>query len=466
MNLVPDSLAARLTLWNTAVILGFFAVAFPLLYVYVELALRGEMDGDLIEDIDHYRQLMRDQGEAAVRAEMARELASDQPGKVFFRLLAADGSERFAGGVDARATVPPRLAVSVERVANDSPLLTTVEREGAAEETRAFRVVTDQIGPALFAQIGESMQEIEALKDLLLDAFGLLYLTSVPLSALLGWLLARHGLRDIHKVRRAAEDIAGGNLERRVEVGNPGSEIRRLAASFNGMVDRVQALIAGMREMTDNIAHDMKGPLARIRTHCELALANGRGLDDFRSAAADTIEETERLHQMLDATLALAEAEARVGGEGREPIPLLAVAAEACELFEPLADAKGIDLRLAPSPAVQIAGRLPEIQRLLANLIDNAIKYTPAPGTVEVWVDARTGVAELGVRDTGPGIPRQDRERIFQRFYRGEKSRSSPGFGLGLSFCRAVARGHGGELSVDAHAGGGSVFTLTLPVLA
>jgi signal transduction histidine kinase len=297
----------------------------------------------------------------------------------------------------------------------------------------------------------------------LLKLLAATFFVVIALAAPVGWFMTRQALRGVDEVSRAAADIANGALDRKVSVRAQGAEIERLVATFNRMVDRIRALITGMREMTDNIAHDMRSPLARIRANAESALSRAESIVDYRASAADTLEECDRLLQMINTTLDVAEAESGAAEITREAVDVAEVVSDACELFEPLAEEKGIQLSSRLAPDCRVQGNRQYLQRMLANLLDNALKYTPPLGKVDVGVASAEDVVSICVRDTGIGISEADQAHVFERFFRCDHSRSQPGFGLGLTFARAVTRAHGGELAVASSLGQGSAFTATLP---
>lgn len=242
-----------------------------------------------------------------------------------------------------------------------------------------------------------------------------------------------------------------------------GDEIQQLADTFNAMLDRIRDLIAEMREMTDNIAHDMRSPLARIRAISEVAVSSASTSDDHKQAASTTIEECDRLLQMINATLDVAEAEAGTAAADVQTVDISELARDACELFEPVAEEKEIELTCELDSGCSIRGNVQNLQRMLANLLDNALKYTPPKGRVGINLGCEDDSIRVAVADTGIGIPAVDQARIFERFFRCDQSRTESGCGMGLSFSQAVARAHGGDISVNSEPGNGTTFTITFP---
>jgi signal transduction histidine kinase len=254
-----------------------------------------------------------------------------------------------------------------------------------------------------------------------------------------------------------------GNLSDRVPLGGSGDEFDQLAANLNRMLDQIERLMTAMREVTDDVAHDLKTPLARLRARLELALigpADGAATGDAIRAA---IDEADRLLATFNALLGIAEAEA--GGRGRmDVVDLSEVARTAVEFYEPVAEERGFSLALEAEPGIMVRGDRHLLSQALANLIDNALKYAGG-GEVSIRVLRRDGRAAVEVADRGPGIAAADRETVFDRFVRLEPSRSTPGNGLGLSLVRAVARRHAGTATLAGNHPGLRVV-LEFPALA
>jgi signal transduction histidine kinase len=268
----------------------------------------------------------------------------------------------------------------------------------------------------------------------------------------------------VEAVTRTARKISEGSLQERVPVKATDDEIDQLATTFNQMLDRIQVLVTEIKEMNDNIAHDLRTPIARIRGLAEVTLTTGKSPADFEPMAASTIEECDRLLDMINTMLTISKTEAGVEKVSRDELDITALIHNACELFEPLAEEKNVALSCQAPEKTIISGDARMLQRMLANILDNAVRYTPCGGEVEVSLAANEqNETIIFVRDSGIGIAEADLPHVFERFYRCDRSRAQPGTGLGLSLARAIARAHGGDITVTSSLDQGSTFTITLP---
>jgi signal transduction histidine kinase len=264
-----------------------------------------------------------------------------------------------------------------------------------------------------------------------------------------GALLGRNMLRRLDIINRTSGEIIAGDLTQRVPLTGSGDEFDVLSENLNRMLDRIERLMKGLREVTDSVAHDLRTPLTRLRNRLEESAArlsaNGAQAGEIERAIA----ETDQLIGTFNALLLIAETDAGTTRAAMSALDLGGVAADVVELYEPLADERNVALTFMPEPHVTIEGNRSLIAQALANLVDNAIKYTPAGGKVRIRAAVTGEGVELSVADSGPGIPAADRPRVTERFVRLEASRNSPGTGLGLSLVAAVAHFHHAELVLE-----------------
>jgi signal transduction histidine kinase len=263
-------------------------------------------------------------------------------------------------------------------------------------------------------------------------------------------------LSRIDAMTETAHKIMAGDLAGRLPVAGTGDELDRLADNVNAMLERIEALMRGLKEVSDNIAHDLKTPLTRLRNRCEQVLRGPAGDSDYRAALESTIAESDDLIRTFDALLMIARAESGHARDNMSEFDAAEIARDVGELYEPLADEKGLALKVDAPVAAPVRGNRELVSQALANLVDNAIKYARpdgglngAPADIILKAGNEGERIKLSVADRGPGIPKADRGRVVERFVRLEQARSEPGSGLGLSLAAAVARLHGGELRLE-----------------
>ncbi len=328
-----------------------------------------------------------------------------------------------------------------------------------------LEVASARLPDGTLFQIGKSTRG----RDELLRRFrslALLLLGAIVMAGLAGGrMLTWSTLRPLRDLGRTVESILlTGRTHARVPVPPTRDELAELGILINRMLDRIEGLIAGMRGSLDNVAHDLRTPVTRLRATAETALRESRSTDEYREALADCLEEADRVMTMLDAVMDIAEAETGAMRLKIEQIDLTAVAREAVDLYSDLAEDKKIAIEVAASGPLPVNADRARLTQALANLLDNAVKYTPSGGQVRVVVaggTAREVVVE--VSDTGVGIPADELPRIWDRLFRGDRSRSERGLGLGLSLVRAIVEAHSGRVEVRSRPGEGSTFTIHLP---
>ena len=332
-------------------------------------------------------------------------------------------------------------------------------------------VKVSQLSGGFRILVGRDLEERRRLFGIVAKAAQWSVLIVVVLGLGGGIFVGRRVLRRIDAMTGTTQRIMAGDLSGRLPVGRSGDEIDRLAENLNAMLERIEALMAGLKEVSDNIAHDLKTPLTRLRNRAEEALAKSSNEGEYRAALERTIDESDGLIRTFNALLMIARAESGQARDNMTDFDAAEVAHGIHELYEPLAEDKGLTLEVAADPAT-IHGNRELISQALANLVENAIKYgqpvAPRPDggvkSPDILIEAhREGDnVLLSVTDHGPGIPEADRERAVERFVRLEASRTQPGSGLGLSLASAVATLHGGDLRL-ADSQPGLRVTLVIP---
>jgi signal transduction histidine kinase len=445
--------------------LALFSAASILAIAYIYWNTTVLLSQQLSQTIDAELKGLAEQYRAGGLQQLVRTVAerSGTPGNSLY--LVADGEgRRLAGNLSA---VTPDLWNSL------GPVEFVYRRPapGGVENRLAFANVF-RLPSGYRLIVGRDIEDRRELARLVRSAM----LWGLGVMALFGigggYWVSRKLLTRIDALAATTRTIMEGDLGRRLPVTGSGDELDRLSESLNLMLSRIEQLMAGLREVSDNIAHDLKTPLNRLRNRVEGALREPYGEPVYREALERTIEEADGLIKTFNALLSIARIEAGAGGDNRESLDVSALLRDVAELYEPVAEERGLELKTHAESPVLIRADRQLIGQAIANLIDNAIKYGTAEigkgksgARPEVTVSAKSkgALAEIVVTDRGPGVPLIDRERVLDRFVRLEASRSEPGSGLGLSLVAAVARLHGGSLRLEDNEPGLRVI-LALPI--
>jgi heavy metal sensor kinase len=457
-----NTLAFRLTLWYAGIFTVSSCIAFLLFYMLITSFIRDRTDQELLGQVRRFATVLASEGVDEVAQAAVIEAQAAGVRKVFFRLLTPNGVAFSSSNMAYWQDIGIEGNAIQEVLRGTSPVFETIAIPNRRD---TVRILYARLSPAIIVQVGQAMESYSRFLDAFKGIFIGTMLFLIVVAAGVGWFMAKQAVSGVEAVTRTARMISGGALEKRVPVKTRGDEIDQLATTFNQMLDRIQRLLTELKEMTDNIAHDLKSPLTRMRGAAEVTLITGKSLGEYEAMAASTVEECDRLLDMINTMLLISKTEAGVDKLSMEKIDLAPLVRHACELFRPSAEDKEIALHYEAPEKMQLTGDSRMIQRMLANLLDNAVKYTPPGGRVDVSVfgnDARQVV--IYVKDTGAGIVPDDLPHIFERFYRSDQSRSQAGIGLGLSLAKAIARAHSGDITVTSAPGAGSTFTVTLPV--
>jgi heavy metal sensor kinase len=356
---------------------------------------------------------------------------------------------------------PERLFVRVVDRGIEAVVLSNAE----GWDPSKLEIASAQLPDGTLVQVGKSTEARDDLLARFRATLGIVTLLIVVIALTGGWIATQSALFPIRRLSQAVQRIIRtGRTDARVPTEGTGDAVDELTSLFNAMLDKIEGLVTAMRGALDNVSHDLRTPLTRLRGTAELALASPPNVDRYREALADCVEESDRVLVMLNTLMDISEAESGTMQLQRETVMLAEVVARAVDLYRDVADAKGVTLAAdAPADVVVIADRT-RLEQVAANLIDNAVKYTPPGGRVDVEVRRAVDAAILRVRDSGPGIPADELPRIFDRLFRGDTSRTERGLGLGLSLVKAIVEAHGGTVDVVSEPGRGAVFTVSLPL--
>ena len=398
---------------------------------------------------------------SASLAERDREIIRSKLGE-YAAVYARGGLRGLADTVRAeQQTAPERLFVRVVDRGTEAIVLgTVVGWDPSTLETGSL-----QLADGTLVQVGKSP---DARRDLLARfraTLGLVTLSIVIVALAGGWIATQSALQPVRRLTTAVRRIVRtGRTDERVPVSDHNDEIDELTVHFNAMLDRIEGLVASMRGALDNVSHDLRTPLTRLRGASELALAAPPDLERYRDALADSVEETDRVLVMLNTLMDISEAESGAMPLQRASVSLADVLTRAVDLYRDVAESKGISLTGDAGGEALVSGDAVRLEQVAANLIDNAVKYTPRGGQVFAEARREGDSAVLRIRDTGPGIPPDELPRIWDRLFRGDRSRAERGLGLGLSLVKAIVEAHGGSVGAASEPGHGATFTVSLPL--
>jgi len=458
---IYHTLAFRLTLWYASIFMLSACVAFLFFYLLITSVIRHQTDQDLLSGVRTFSSILSAQGAEALKQQAFLEAQAGGERKVFFRLLYITGQLFSSSNMSYWRDIGISKDAIKRVLADHQPIFDTIN---IPDRTHKVRILYASLGPGLILQLGRSMDShariIEAFRKIFVTTMAVLFI----LAAVVGWFMAKRAMAGVDTVIQTARRISDRSLDERVPVKKQVNEIDQLAITFNQMLDRIQKLVTEIKEMNDSIAHDLRSPITRIRGIAEVSLTTGSSLKEYENMAGNTIEECDRLLDMINTMLIISKTEAGLGQFDSKEMDIGQVVQDACELFLPMAENEELALVCDASDRLLINGDLRMLQRMISNLLDNAVKYTPQGGSI--YVAAHPGskqFIQISIKDTGIGISSEDMPHIFERFYRCDPSRSQAGTGLGLSFARAIARAHAGDITVTSEPGKGSTFTVVLP---
>ena len=424
---------------------------------FVERQTEATVDAEITGLREQYYEHRIDGLKKIIVERAVGERRSDEP----LYLLADENYQPIVGNLsnwpEAKTLKPNWISFPVE----------VHRRNGTIEVHQALGETIELPDDHAHLLVGRDIANANLFRTSILETLAWASVLTIMLGVLGGLFMTRNMLRRVDAVNRTSEHIIHGDMSQRVPLTGSGDEFDQLATNLNAMLDQIERLMAGMRQVTDNIAHDLRTPLARLRARLEVTLLEKPDAQRYGEALRQTITEADTLLGTFNALLSIAEAEAGSRREALAAVRLDEIAHSVAELYEPVADEKGLTLAALIDEGLLVRGDRHLLSQAIANLLDNALKYTPS-GSVSLTVRAEGDWARVEVSDTGPGVPADQREKVFDRFVRLEGSRSTPGNGLGLSLVRAVARMHGGSVRLEENqpgaANSGLRVILTLPL--
>jgi signal transduction histidine kinase len=454
---LQHTLGFRLALWYAVVFVASSLAIIALTYLLLALSLR-RYDREIIQStLFQYASAYAQGGLDAVAREIQRTQAAGGQEPLFVRTLGTEQDVIFVSMPEAwRRFDLSQLA---------TPPLRGQQLWAALDMGNGERleVASVRLRDGTLFQVGKSTGRrtdlLARFRRVLLLLFACIAVIGLAGGALLTW----SALQPVHALGAAVRQILRtGRTDTRVPVSDSGDALGRLGVLFNAMLERIDAVVAGMRGALDNVAHDLRTPLTRLRGIAETTLQS----DDpatLREGLAACLDESDRVAGMLSTLMDISEAETGTMRLQLEPVDLAELARQTVDLYEDLAEDRGVSIHVETQKDVWIRGDRSRLRQVLANLVDNAVKYTPAGGRIELRTRRDGPDAVVTVEDTGIGIAPDELPRIWERLYRGDKSRSERGLGLGLSLVRAIVQAHDGTVTAESRLGTGSAFQLRLP---
>jgi signal transduction histidine kinase len=444
---------------------GFTAIFF-LLYVLLGRQLESREVESLKLRLQQYSDIYEARGLVGMRERIAEDSEAPNVRSLFVRLVGPRGNAVWGKippdwiDQDARRVAVPdgwggwnvRSVYSV-RVPRD--------------QRRDLVLVSSVLPDGLLLQVGRSTDSRETLLEPLRGLFLRVAGGVVLVGFLIGYIAANRATRPLRNVVETARRIiTTGALDARVPQPRRDDDVAELVRHFNTVLDKNAALLKAMREALDNVAHDLRTPLTSLRGTAELALTQTGNEAATRDALGECVERADDVLLLLRALMEISEAEAGVLKLNRADVDLGELARAAVDLYSDVAEARDLRLSLDLRGETPVSADTTRLRQAVANLLDNAVKYTPPGGAVTVTAERRGETVVLTVSDTGPGIPEAEQPRVWERLYRGDQSRSQSGLGLGLSLVRAIVEAHGGTVGMHNGPGGGAVFEVALPARA
>ncbi|MEM1180184.1 MAG: ATP-binding protein [Acidobacteriota bacterium] len=441
---------------------GRLVISYVVLSVAVHLlvfhVLGVAMRGSLEQGIQRFMDEMVERDASFEQAQKRYADGDYAVNRFYFRLVDPGGAVALAEGPSIAGSEALREALRPgERRAD------TLE----ASPSTTLRVVSRRYDDGAVIQAGVLIDQDRALFREFARHWWMGFVFLAVIAAGLSWWMVRSAMAGVKEVTRTAEEILEGKLVARVPERQQVAEVQELTGTINRMLDKIDLLITDLKFVTVDVAHDLRSPLTRIRGSAEVALRAEASAETQQHLAVRVIEETTRLEALVETMLEIVRLDSAADALPREPVDTGALLAEMMDLYAEAAEGHGIALRLAGGgadgepPPVEMERTM--LQRTLANLLDNALKFTPQGGSVELGAAPVDGDVVLFVRDTGPGIPAEDLPRIFERFYRADGSRRSPGHGLGLSYAKSAVSAYGGRVDITSPPRGGTRVEVRLP---
>ena len=440
-----------------------FTIIALIVFFYIYQVLTGDLntriDEELLDDAQEIVTIFEDSGLSEAADEILLEVEGKEAETVFYRLFSPQQKLLASSKLEYWRYLPvlPKHSPAVGKI--------IYNWQHIPEHKFEVRSIYCGMRDGHTLQIGVEPIENENLFRLFFETFSIAFVVLTMTGGFLALLVSKRAMSGIDRLRDSFIRVGHGDFTQPVTIGQEGEEIETLIDTFNQMQNKIQTLVEELHNVTNNIAHDLRSPVTRIRGMTETTLTGQQNLSEYRETAGHIVEECDSLVSMVNTMLEIAESDAGVITIIPETVDISHMIHDVADLFLPVAEDKSIDIQIElPLEPIQVTGDKSRLQRALANLLDNALKYTSQKNQITLSALAYDTYVCICVLDTGIGISEEDQKHIFDRFFRGDPSRSTPGNGLGLSLVKSIALLHHGDIQVTSVIGKGSCFQLTLPL--
>jgi len=450
-NRIRKNFNIRLTLWYLAVLIIAYALLFTIAYYSLFSSLKREDEKIILLKFKEYSAEYEKDEITGVEKRINAERDGEKPMPFFVRI--ADKDNRTLS-----------LSLPDKWTGIDLDVIGRISVQNKEQKTHVFEILSFPLGDGNFMQIGKEVGHREEILAQFRRVFTGVVFPAILISIMGGYLVTFRAIRPIRNLTQTVQSIIDNNrMDVRVSGGKTEDEINGLVILFNTMLDRIENLIKGMKESLDNVAHDLRTPMTRLKMIAESAIQEDKGTEDCREALSDCLEESERILKILNTLMDISEAKAKTLKLDIRQIDISSLVEEVVELYHFIAEEKDIIIEVKCQQGLHVSADPDRMRQVLANLIDNAVKYTPNGGRVYVDTFKKDRQVTIAIKDTGIGIREEDLPKIFDRLYRADVSRTQRGLGLGLAIVKSLLELHAAHIEVASKLGTGSTFTVYLP---
>ena len=460
LHKIPKTIGFRLTVWYSGILVLSVFLLFLFTYFYLQATLIRKDHEEIATKLRELQVLYQAGGIGLIEQNLQASRKFPEKNKFLIRIADWHNHTLFL-------YLPYQwIEFNIRQLGSTPPRPGGLIRLPGPIRGLFLEIGSQSLMNGLWLQVGKDTRERIRILKKFKDVATFVIFPLLILGILGGTFLAYRALRPVRHLIESVSTISRdmSTLGQRVPNPHSGDELEELISLFNTMLERIETLIKAMKNSLDNVAHDLRTPMTRLRGVAELALQKDvLSQEECQAALGECLEESLEIQKLLDTLMDISEAEIGMLKLNFQLIPIDLLIKRVTDLYDLVAEEKGITLDVSVAPDLFVMADPTRLGQALANLVDNAVKFTPQGGRVTITALRRNGKIDIAIQDTGPGIPEKDLQRIWERLYRGDQSRSQKGLGLGLSLVKAIIARHNGTIEVESHPGQGSTFTIVLP---